>query len=160
MDLADLPAYLKAFRDVAATAPAPAANAMAQAAQSRIRDYLHETVHPPFTFYRAIAGRPPAYATGNLSRSIIATPAYGSVRVSAAVSTNLIYSAVQEWGDTMHAHGTYMHWRNPRPWWKKTVHVPAHPYFEPAVLACIRDGTLTRVSMNAFYLRIALWFNR
>jgi hypothetical protein len=38
--------------------------------------------------------------------------------------------------------------------------VPEHPYMRPAVEQCIDDGSLTRVSMDAFYDRIRPFLNR
>jgi phage gpG-like protein len=161
MNLDDLPAYLKALQDAAATAVVPAANAMAGQVQDRVQALLRETSHPPFTFFKAVAGRPPAYASGNLSRSVTLTPAYGAVRASAGVGSHLRYSALQEFGGwTEPNNGPWMHWRNPRPWWMKRVVVPEHPYFRPAVEQCVSDGSLTRVSMDAFYDRIRPFLDR
>ncbi len=157
MDLNDLPAYLKRLQDVAAFAVVPAANAMAAGVQDRMANVtLRETVHPPYTFFRAVRGRPPAYASGNLAKSIVVTPAYGGVRASASVGSHLNYSALQEFGGlTMPNNSRYMHWRNPRPWWMKRVTVPEHPYFAPTVSAMIVDGSLTRLAMDAFYRRVS-----
>jgi phage gpG-like protein len=161
MDLGDLPAYLKALQDAAASAVAPAANAMAGQVQDRVQALLRETSHPPYTFFKAVAGRPPAYASGNLAKSVVTTPAYGAVRATASVGSHLRYSALQEWGGvTWPSNGPYMFWKNPRPWWKKRVTIPEHPYFRPAVEQCIDDGSLTRVSMDAFYDRVSAFFNR
>ena len=161
MDLGDLPAYLKALQDAAASAVAPAATAMAEQVQTRVQSLLRETSHPPYTFFRAVAGRPPAYASGNLAKSVVTTPAYGAVRATAGVGSHLRYSALQEFGgSTWPNNSPWMHWRNPRPWWMKRVTVPEHPYMRPAVEQCIDDGSLTRVSMDAFYDRIRPFLNR
>jgi phage gpG-like protein len=160
MDLGDLPAYLKALQDAAAAAVVPAANSMAAGIQDRIANVtLRETTHPPYTFYKAIMGRPPAYASGNLAKSIIMTPAFGSVRASASVGSHLNYSAIQEWGGwTMPNNGLYVFWRNPRPWWRKRVTIPEHPYFAPTVEQCVVDGSLTRWAVDAFYDRVSVFF--
>jgi phage gpG-like protein len=156
MDLQDLAAYLRNLKKVAATAASPAANAMAQGVQGRIQAVLRETSHPPYTFWKATMGRPPAYATGNLARSIIFTPAYGGVRATAGVGATMRYAAIQEWGGwTMPNNSRYMHWRNPRPWWKQRVTIPEHPYFRPTVEAMIRDGSLSQLAKDAFFDRIA-----
>jgi phage gpG-like protein len=162
MDLGDLPAYLKALQDAAASAVSPAATAMAEQVQTRVQSLLRGTTHPPGVFFKAVRGRPPAYASGNLAKSVVTTPAYGAVRATASVGSHLRYSALQEWGGvTWPSNGPYMHWRNNRgPWWMKRVTVPEHPYMRPAVEQCINDGSLTRVSMDAFYDRIAPLFNR
>jgi phage gpG-like protein len=156
MDLRDLPAYLKVLQQAAASAAAPAANSMAKGVQDRIVNVtLRQSAHPPYTFYRATAGHAPAYASGNLARSIIMTPASGAVRATAGVGATAKYAAIQEWGGwTMPNNGRFMHWRNPRPWWKKRVEIPEHPYFRPTVEQMIRDGSLTRLAADAFYDRI------
>jgi phage gpG-like protein len=159
VDLGDLPAYLKALQDAAGAAAAPVADAMADRVQERVQGLLRQVTHPPYTFWKAVADRPPAYATGNLAKSIVTTPAFGAVRATASVGSHLRYSAIQEWGGwTEPNNGPYMHWRNPRPWWKKRVTIPEHPYFRPAVEQCIRDGSLTRVSMDVFYDRVSPFF--
>jgi len=163
MDLGDLPAYLKALRDAAATAVVPAADSMAKGVRDRIANVtLRETVHPPYTFWKAVMGRPPAYASGNLARSVVVTPAFGSVRASASVGSHLNYSAIQEWGGwTTPNNGPYMHWRNDRgPWWRKRVTIPEHPYFAPTVAQCAADGSLRRWAMDAFYDRVSVFFDR
>jgi phage gpG-like protein len=160
MDLKALPAYLETLQKAAASAAAPAANAMAHGVQDRIVNVtLRETAHPPYTFYRATRGRPPAYASGNLARSVVMTSAYGAIRATASVGSHLVYSAIQEWGGwTEPNNSPFMHWRNPRPWWMKRVTIPEHPYFRPSVEACIRDGSLTRSAMDAFYARVSPLF--
>lgn len=159
--LRDLPAYLKALQNAAANASTPAANAMASGFQDRVQNVtLKKAAHPPFTFYKATPGQPPAYASGRLARSIVMTPAHGTIRSSATVGTHLVYSAIQEWGGwTEPRRALYMHWRNPRPWWKKHVDIPEHPYMRPTVEAMIRDGTLTRLAADAFYKRVRTYFS-
>lgn len=156
MDLQGLVAYLENLKTVATTAANPAANAMAQGTQNRIQATLRETSHPPYTFWKATMGRPPAYATGNLAKSIVYTPAFGGVRATASVGATIKYAAIQEIGGwTRPNNSRYMHWRNPRPWWKKHVTIPEHPYFRPTVEAMIRDGSLSRLAADAFYARIS-----
>lgn len=156
MDLQDLPAYLARLKMAAGSAAAPAANAMAEGVRSRIVNVtLRQAAHAPHTFYKAVAGNAPAYASGNLARSIIMTPASGLVRASAGVGATAKYAAIQEWGGwTVPNNGRFMHWRNPRPWWKKRVDIPEHPYFRPTVEQMIRDGSLTRLASTAFYDRV------
>jgi hypothetical protein len=162
MDLNDLSAYLEGLRDAAAEAAVPAADAMAGGVRDRIVHVtLRETIHPPGVFFRAVMGRPPAYASGNLAMSIRATPAFGGVRATAGVGASARYAAIQEWGGTTWpSNSEFMHWRNPRPWWKKVVTVPEHPYFRPTVESMIRDGSLTRLAADAFYDRVASFFSR
>lgn len=156
VDLKDLPALLGRIRDAAANAVTPAATAMASGFQDRVtRVTLRETFHPPGEFYKQVPGHPPAYASGSLARSIFMTPAHGSIRASASVGTTLKYAAIQEWGGwTEPRTHKFMHWRNPMPWWKKRVVIPEHPYFRPTTEAMIRDGSLTRLAMDAFYKEV------
>jgi phage gpG-like protein len=160
MELSELPGYLKGLQKAASLAVAPAATGMASAVKNRIQnDTLRQAVHPPYTFYRAVAGRPPAYASGNLARSIIMTPASGAIAATASVGATARYAAIQEWGGwTVPNKGMYMHWRNPRPWWRKRVVIPEHPYFRPTVENMIRDGSLSRSAYVPFWNRIAFFF--
>ena len=69
MDISALPAYLKTLQDAAATAAAPAANAMAEGVQNRIVNVtLRKTAHPPYTFFKAVMGSSPCLRFGE-SRS-------------------------------------------------------------------------------------------
>jgi phage gpG-like protein len=160
MNLDDLPAYLQRLRDAAASAVVPAANALAEGVRDRMVNVtLRETTHPPGVFWKAVMDRPPAYASGNLARSIRVTPAFGAVRASAGVGASARYAALQEWGGrTWPNSAEYMHWRNPRPWWKKIVTVPEHPFFRPTVEGMIRDGSLNRLAADAFYDRVSPLF--
>lgn len=160
MNLEDLPAYLEALQKTAASAAAPAANGMAQAVKSRIQNNtLRQTAHAPYTFYHAVAGRPPAYASGALAASIIMTPASGAVTATASVGATARYAAIQEWGGwTAPRTHLYMHWRNPRPWWRKRVVIPEHPFFRPTVASMIRDGSLSRAAYVPFWNRVAPFF--
>lgn len=160
MTLDELPAYLASLQKAAEGAIAPAATGMATAVRHRIQnDTLKETTHPPYTFYHAVPGRPPAYASGNLAKSIIMTPAYGGVSATATVGATAVYAAIQEWGGwTAPRTHLYMHWRNPRPWWRKRVIIPEHPYFRPTVESMIRDGSLQRAAYVPFWNRVAPFF--
>jgi len=161
MDTASLPAYLRALKDAAAGGAAPAANAMAGAFQDRVVSVtLRQTVHPPGLFWKAMAGRPPAYASGELARSVRMTPAKGSVLATAYVGAYARYAAMQEFGGFARARtSAYMHWVNSRgSWWMKQVYVPAHPYFEPTVVQMIQDGSLSRAAADAFYREIRGFF--
>lgn len=158
MDPAALPGFLQGLKASVATAAAPAADAMAETFERRVQNFtLRQTMHPPGMFWRAVEGRPPAYASGNLARSFVRTPASGLVRATAMVGNTAVYAWVQEWGaDTWPSHGKYMHWRNTRgPWWMKRVTVPEHPYFRPTVEQTIRDGSLSRSAASAFQRRLS-----
>jgi phage gpG-like protein len=162
VDTAALPAYLRALHDVAAGAVAPAATAMAKEFRGRVANVtLKETAHPPGQFWKAFDGRPPAYASGNLARSIKVTPAAGTtVRARAFVGAYANYAGIQERGGfTWPRNSAYMHWVNSQgPWWKKRVFIPAHPFFEPTVRDMTWDGSLSRAAGAAFYWEIRTFF--
>ena len=160
MDLSGLPAYLETLQKAAASAAAPAANGMATAVKNRIQnDTLRQTVHAPNAFYRATPGDAPAYGSGNLARSIIMIPASGGITATATVGATARYAAIQEWGGwTAPRTHLFMHWKNPRPWWRKRVVIPEHPYFRPTVEKMIRDGSLQRAAYVPFWTRIAPFF--
>jgi phage gpG-like protein len=159
VNIADLPAYLRALQDAAAKAAAPAADAMAGTVRDRVANVtLRQTAHPPGMFWKAARGRPPAYASGNLARSILTTPASGLVRATASAGAYAQYAAVQEWGGHMRGR-PLMHWVNSRgPWWMRSVTVPEHPFFEPTVSHLIATGELSRAARDAFWARISLFF--
>ena len=153
MDLNFEASFLRILQDKVAAAAAPEANAMAETFQRRVQDVtLREISHAPGMFWKAPLGRPPAYASGNLSRSIIRIPAAGLVRASALVGATAIYSALQEFGGTTRpTRSKYLHWTNSAgPWWMKSVTVPKHPYMRPSLEAVIFDGSLQRSAIDAF----------
>ena len=99
MDLADLPAYLESLKKAAADAASPAANAMAEAVKYQVQNVaLKQVAHAPGMFFKAAPMRPPAYASGFLSRSIIMRPASTSVVGTAMVGATAEYAAIQEFG--------------------------------------------------------------
>lgn len=157
MDLNDLPAYLEALKKAAADAASPAANAMAEAVKYQIQNVaLKQVAHAPGLFWKAAPMRPPAYASGALSRSIILRPASTSIVGTAMVGATVKYAAIQEFGGkTWPSHSAYMHWVNSGgEWFKKEVTIPPHPYFRPSVDQQIRTGNLTRVAKQAFWVRV------
>jgi phage gpG-like protein len=160
VDLKDLSAYLKSLQGDAAKAAAPAATAMANGFQDRLSNVtLKKSGHAPYTFYRAVRGEPPAYATGRLARSFKVSPAHGDIRASASVGSNLRYAAIQEWGGwTEPRRALFMHWRNPRAWYFKHVDIPAHPYMRPTVDDMFHDGTFSRLASKAFEQQINKYF--
>jgi hypothetical protein len=164
VDLNDLPAYLEALQKAAGDAAAPAATAMAEAVKHQVQNVaLKQVAHAPGMFWKAAPMRPPAYASGFLSRSVVLRPASGSVRGSASVMVMAKYAAVQEFGDkTWPSHNKYMHWTNTGfgggSWYKKLVTIPAHPYFRPSVEQQIRSGGLSRAAYQAFWVRVLPYF--
>lgn len=164
MDLNDLPAYLEGLKKAAGDAAVPAVNAMAGAFQYRVKNVtLKQVAHGPGVFHKAVAFRPPAYASGVLSRSIVMRPASGgNVSASALVSATAKYAQIQELGgSTWPARSRYLHWTNDRgSWYMRSVTLPPHPYMSYTVQAMVRDGSLTREAMSAFYARVSPFFNR
>lgn len=158
MDLADLPAYLKTLQRAAADAAVPAANAMANDVKYQIQNVaLKQVAHGPGMFFQAAPMRPPAYASGFLSRSIVIRPASGSVAGTAIVAATALYAGVQEFGSERQwpSNSKYMHWTNSGgSWFKKATKIPPHPYFRPTVDRMIRNGDLTRAASGAFWVRI------
>jgi phage gpG-like protein len=153
VDLVEEVAQLKYLQRLVASAAPGEANGMAKTFQDRVKNVtLKKVMHPPYTFYKATPGQPPAYASGNLTRSILMKSAYTAVDSSAIVYSTAVYAALQEWGgSTWPSRHNYMHWRNNRgPWWKKKVDVPEHPYMRPTLEAVIRDGTLQGAAISAF----------
>jgi phage gpG-like protein len=162
-------ALLKAIRDQATTAAAPAADGMAETFEDAVGRTLRLSAHGPMPagpphsipfgiFYKATPGAPPAYATGNLARSIIRTAASGEITASALVGATAVYAALQEWGgSTWPSRSAYMHWTNTRgSWWMRRVDVPEHPYMRPTVDRTVHDGSLTAAAMEAFEAHMTL----
>jgi hypothetical protein len=162
VDLADLPAYLEALQKAAEDAMPAAANAMASSFKYQVQNVaLNQVHHGPGMFWKAAPSRPPARVTGFLAASMFMTPALGGgASATALVGITAKYAWLQEdGGDTWPNKGTYMHWKNTRgPWWKKRVHVPAHPYWRPTRDRMIRNGDLTREASTAFWVRVLPYF--
>lgn len=157
MDLAGLVVHLEALKKAAANAAPHAATAMAEAVKFQIQNVaLKQVAHAPGMFFRAAPMRPPAYASGVLSRSIIMRPASGSVAGTAMVGATAKYAAIQEYGGkTWPSHARYMHWVNTGgSWYMKEVTIPPHPYFRPTVDRMVRNGDLTRAAYQAFWVRV------
>lgn len=157
MDLAGLIAHLEALKKAASNAGPPAATAMAKAVQYQIKNVaLKQVAHAPGLFFRAAPMRPPAYASGRLSRSIIMRPASGTIRGTAMVGATARYAAIQEFGGkTWPSHGRFMHWVNSGgEWWMREVTIPPHPYFRPTVDRMVHNGDLSRAAYQAFWVRI------
>ena len=156
-------ALFKAIRDQAATAAAPAVDGMAGTFEDAVGRTLRLSAHAPMPagaphsipfgiFHKAAPGAPPAYATGDLARSVMRTPASGGITASALVGATAVYAALQEWGgETWPSRSAYMHWVNTAgPWWKKRVTVPEHPYFRPTVDRTVADGSLSAAAAKGF----------
>jgi phage gpG-like protein len=160
MRISELPDYLKGFKNRVASAAGPSATEMADAVRDRmVNRTLRESAHAEGIFYKAVEGRPPAYASGRLASSVFVQPSSSMTWAKASVGVSAKYAAIQEWGGwTVPNHGEFMHWRNPKPWFKKRVTIPEHPYFRPTVDAMIKDGSLSRSAANAFYSRVRVFY--
>jgi hypothetical protein len=145
--------YWETLLGTAAKAASDVSSAMAKTMQERVQNVeLRKISHSPGMFWKAFPGQPPAYVTGNLARSIQHTVAlpFGTVAIS-SVFTDSIYGGIQEFGGYTWGNHGMMHWRNSRgSWWMKSVLVPEHPYFRPALEAITRDGSLQGSAISAF----------
>lgn len=150
-------AFLNSLTGTVASAASDVADGIAEVFQSRVTyETLRQTSHGKGQFYKATPGRPPAYVTGNLARSIIRTPAFGGIRATASVDAMAIYAGIQEFGGYTWGNHGLMHWVNSAgPWFMKEVYIPEHPYMRPTVNDTFRDGSLTRAAMEAFETHLA-----
>ena len=156
MNLDEVPALLAGFRDKAAAAAGPVANAMADT-------YRHHLTRVTLQRYHSVPGQfgtdspafegPVASRTGRLAASVTSWqgasgPGFGS----ASVAPHTIYAVTQEWGEVHYARTRkYMHWVNSGgEWWKKRVEIPPRPYMRTATKETIADGSLTRAAMYKF----------
>ena len=150
----ELPAFLSAIRDRAATAAPPVADAMGEAYRARVtrvtlRTYSHaygaKTDSPP--------GQPPAWVLGALARSVTnVLTADGGVTATATVGPHTIYARIQELGGVIHArHRKFLRYvEDGEVHYAKSVTLPPRPYMAPSTEACIEDGTFTRTAMESF----------
>jgi phage gpG-like protein len=159
MDPSDLPAYLESLKKATEISAPDVANALARTAQRAVQSKLREHSHPAGLFYRAATGAAPSYVTGNLSKSIVRTPAAGAIRSSAWVGATAVYSAIQEFGGWTWGNHGMMHWHNSAGrWFMRRVYVPEHPFMRPAVEGAIRDGSLSRSAISAFEKHVGFFF--
>lgn len=159
MELADLPAYLGKIASKVPDGAVPAAVFMAVTYQKAVQRNLAVTRHDPFTFTPSPPGFFPSAISGDLGRSISMSGAGGGGgRGYARVSSDLIYSAVQEFGHVMHSHSWRrpMTWYNAGRWWSRhEVTVPPRPYMRPTTIQCIANGSLGDAAARGF--EIAVW---
>jgi phage gpG-like protein len=141
---------------------------MAERFEGDVGRTLRMTVHAPMPagpphkipfgiFYPAIEGAAPAYATGNLARSMIRTPAYGGITATAMVGNTAVYAAVQEEGATLYPNSAYLHWVNTQgSYFMRSVTVPAHPYFARTLRFDIANGSLSAAAAAGFAKHMTL----
>jgi hypothetical protein len=145
--------YLIGVRDKAKLGAGPAATAMARHVAEYVANVtLRESSHPDGMWYRAGPGRPPAYASGNLSRSMYWTTAHTGLRTSAYVGNKADYSRILEFGCVIQpASKKFLHWTDTGGSWYHTFLVmPAHPFVEPGTDDTIRDGSLQSAAVEGF----------
>lgn len=131
----------------------PAATAAARfIAEQTANVTLRISTHPPGAYHRAGPGRPPAYASGNLARSIFYVPAGAGLRVTALVGSSAPYSRILEFGCVVQpTNKKFMHWVDSGgSWYHKFLVVPPHPFVEPTVDEAIDSGDLQDELIIAF----------
>ena len=155
-------AYFEAIKGQVPGANQNANTRMSSQFSGDVSRVLRTTFHAPMPagpphkiaygiFYPAVEGAPPAYATGNLANSMVRTPASAGIVSRAMVGNTAIYSAVQEFGATLYPNSAYLHWVNTHgSYFKKSVTVPEHPYFQRALRFDIANGSLTGAAMKGF----------
>lgn len=149
--------YFKSLQTAVSRSPKSIAKTMADTFTKRVRnDTLKQSFHPPGAFYRAPIGRPPAYASGALSRSVRASAAVGGATFAYAnVNVYSQYGALQEWGGFTWGNHGLMRWTNDAgKWFMNDVRIPEHPYMRPTLEAVIRDGSLQRSAIDSFLRNI------
>lgn len=103
----------------------------AETLQSRIREVLHETEHPPHTPTVSQPGTPPSWVTGRLSNSVhIEGPLLETTRRwTCRVGPTAVHGRIQELGG---------HSGRPR------VYLPPRPYVTPVSLELALSGRIRR----------------
>ena len=94
-------AWLEAAIEKMEYGAAAMADAMAEYLADRVaNDTLRRTHHAPGAYHKAAPGAPPAYASGNLARSMFTTPSSASrgPRATALVGNNARYAKLMEHG--------------------------------------------------------------
>lgn len=148
-------ARLRALK-AAAEGPAPraAVTAMAHLGVAGTQVTLSQYSHPPGTPTPSPPGNPPAIITGQLRRSVTATPATqaGPGRYVATVGATAIYARIQEFGGVIvPVKASRLHWvDNAGHHFANQVTIPARPYLRPTTVKLAASGKLTEVASAAF----------
>jgi hypothetical protein len=147
-------AYLEAVLAKAKRGAAPTATAMARYIADRARtDTLRRSSHSPGEWHRTRPGEPPAYSSGNLSRSMTYKPASQGLRATAMAGNAASYSRILEFGCvvTPVSGKKFMHWVDSGgSWYHEMLVIPPHPFLEPTTDESIRDGSLRDVAIDEF----------
>ena len=161
-------AYFQAIADQVPAANQDANTRMSSRFSGDVSRTLRMTVHAPMPagpphdipfgiFYPAVKGAPPAYATGNLARSMVRTPASAGLVSRAMVGNTAVYANVQEEGATLFPNSAYLHWVNHRgSYFMRSVTVTEHPYFRRTLRFDIANGSLTEAAMKGFAEKMTL----
>lgn len=112
-------AGLRTLQGLAVAGASAGSTAAAEALQGVIQHKLTEKSHEPDTPTPSRPGEPPARITGDLTSSVEVHPELGAEGLEAEVRTDLIYSAIHEFGGNAGRGGS--------------AHLPERPYFRPAV---------------------------
>jgi hypothetical protein len=134
-------------------APKAAADAMAEEIVWRTKEItLRQTMHPPGAWHNQQAGQPPAYASGNLARSMFYMPASQGIRTSALVGNKAPYSRILEYGCAVHiVYKKWLSWTDSGgTWYHKVLEIPEHPFLGPTVDDAIDDGSLLEAAIRGF----------
>lgn len=143
---------MKALAETAA--PQAAVTAMAQLGVAGTQVMLSKYSHPAGERTPSPPGEPPAVVTGQLRRSVIATPAVAESpgRYVATVGGTAIYARIQEFGGVIvPVHAKRLFWSNAGGGHSaKQVTLPARPYLRPTVERLSTSGKLSEVAAAAF----------
>jgi len=145
--------YLIQVRNKALQGAPPAANAMARYIADRTsKRTLTRISHPQGMWHRAKGGEPPAYASGELSRSMYWTPAHTGLRATAFVGNSAEYSRILEFGCVIvPTSGKFLHWTDTGgSWYHEFLVSPPHPFLGPTTEEAIRDGELQEAAVEGF----------
>lgn len=171
----ELPAFLKAIRDRAATSAPPVVMAMADTYRDHVSHVtLQRYTNAPYSKTPSPPGQPPARISGELAGSVRSHlgPSSGLV-ARASTAPHTVYARVQEIGAEITVKSRkYLKWLTNYPtsataFWKsaregdglflnfaRSVTIPARPYMRPATRECIANGSLARAAMRAFMAKV------
>lgn len=145
--------YLRYLLNLVMGGAEATANAMAEYIRWRVAEITLRTYfHAPGEWYGARPGEPPAYASGALARSMYVIPAYGGLRATATVQTDLDYSRILEFGCVVTPKDKkFMHWVDSRgSWYHPMLVVPEHPYLSRTTDDSIYDESLQEEAIEIF----------
>lgn len=131
----------------------PVAQAMARYIRDRTANVtLQRSSHGSQEYHRAKPNRPPARATGALSKAMQTKPAHEGIRATAYVMNRIEYGRILEYGCFITPkHGEFLHWIDSAgSWYHDILIVPPHPFLGPTTEEAIRDNELQDAAIEAF----------